>query len=77
MYELSAQPGEAITASGIRPDYGSGPYLGLMASAVRLARTDLSNPLYSEEAKSFLEGDLVALFADCLGIDAGRFKESA
>jgi hypothetical protein len=43
--------------------------MALMAAAVGLARRDLSDPLYSAEARSFLEGDLVALFAECLGFE--------
>ena len=54
---------------GFRPDYGSGPYMLLMAAAVELARRDMSNPLYSAECRSFLTGDLVALFAECLGFE--------
>ena len=54
---------------GFRPDYGSGPYLALMAAAVELARRDMSNPLYSVECRSFLTGDLVALFAECIGYE--------
>lgn len=60
---------QSTTEHGFRPDYGSGPWLALMVSAVRLARSDLTNPIYSEEARLFLEGDLVALFADCLGYE--------
>lgn len=52
---------------GSRPDYGSGPYLLLMASAVRLARRDLADPDLRDGAREFLDGDLVALFSDCLG----------
>lgn len=53
--------------SGSEPDYGSGPHMALMAAAVRLARLDLQDPLYSAEAKRFLNSDIVELFADCLG----------
>ena len=56
-----------LGSHGFAPDYGSGNYLLLMAAAVELARRDLSDPLYSADAREFLEGDLVALFADCLG----------
>jgi len=59
----------AIGSHGFAPDYGSGSHLLLMAAAVELARRDLSDPLYSAEAREFLEGDLVALFADCLGYE--------
>lgn len=52
--------------SGSQPDYDSGPYLALMAAAVRLARLDLADPLYSEECRSFLTGDLARLLAECL-----------
>lgn len=52
---------------GSRPDYGTGPHLALMASAVRLARRDLRDPELRDGAREFLDGDLVALFADCIG----------
>jgi hypothetical protein len=52
---------------GSRPDYGSGPYLALMASAVRLARRDLRDEELAPSARAFLDGDLVALFGECLG----------
>jgi hypothetical protein len=61
----------ALTSTGSEPDYGSGPYLALMARAVRLARLDAANPVYSVEAKAFLGSDLVALFAECLGYEGG------
>ena len=60
------------TTSGSDPDYGSGPHMALMAAAVRLARLDLEDPFYSAEARRFLQGDIVELFADCLGF-GGRF----
>ena len=68
----------AIAASGNRPDYGSGPYLALIAAMVRLARQDLDDPLHSEEAQAFLRGDAwgdldvgidIRLFADCIGYE--------
>ena len=64
-----------IASHGFRPDYGSGPYLLLVGAAVGLARRDMSNPLYSEECRSFLTGDLVALFAECLGFE-GSFLDA-
>ena len=60
---------EGVSEHGSVPDYGSGPYLALMAAAVRLARRDLANPTHSAEAREFLRSDLVALFADCIGYD--------
>lgn len=60
---------EAITDYGFRPDYGSGSHLALMAEAVALARRDMSNPLYSAECREFLQGPLVALFAECIGYE--------
>lgn len=65
----------ALVVSGFRPDYGSGPYMALMAAAVGLARRDMSNPLYSAECRSFLNGSLVALFAECLGYE-GSFVDA-
>ena len=59
----------SIGEHGFRPDYGSGPYMLLMTAAVSLARRDLSDPLYSADAAAFLRGDLVAIFADCLGFE--------
>lgn len=59
----------AITEYGYRPDYGSGPHLDLLTEAVKLARQDMSDPLYSADAREFLTGDLCALFAECLGTD--------
>jgi hypothetical protein len=38
-----------------------------MARAVRLARLDVANPVYSVEARAWLGSDVVALFAECLG----------
>lgn len=64
-----------LAVSGFRPDYGSGPYMALMASMVSLARRDMSNPLYSAECRSFLTGPLVALFAECLGFE-GSFLDA-
>lgn len=58
-------------SSGNEPDYGSGPYLLLMARAVRLARFDLANPVYSVDARAWLKSDMVALFAECLGYEGG------
>ena len=63
---------ESFHAVGSTPDYGSGPYLALMAQAVRLARLDLANPVYSADARAFLRSDIVALFAECIGYE-GRF----
>ena len=57
---------QALAWSGSQPDYDSGPYLALMAAAVKLARLDLADPLYSEECVSFLTGDMAANFAECL-----------
>lgn len=59
----------SLVVAGFRPDYGSGPYLALMAAAIGLARRDMSNPLYSAECRSFLDGSLVALFAECIGYE--------
>lgn len=61
--------GDALAVHGNRPDYDSGPCLSLVTAMVRLARQDMSNPLYSAECRSFLTGNLVALFADCLGYE--------
>lgn len=63
---------DARSSSGSEPDYGSGPYLTLMAQAVRLARLDKANPVYSVESRAFLRSDIVALFAECLGYE-GEF----
>jgi len=64
----------SIATHGQRPDYGSGSHeidftLNVMAAAVDLARRDLLDPLYSAECQAFLTGDLVALFAECLGYE--------
>ena len=59
-------------SAGSEPDYGSGPYLHLMARAIRLARSDMANPVFSAEARAFLRSDMVSLFAECLGYD-GEF----
>ena len=67
---------EALYGANRRPEYteyGRGPYLELMASAVRLARRDLSNPGYAESASEWLRGPLVALFAECIGY-GGSFE---
>jgi len=42
-----------------------------MARAVRLARLDVANPVYSAEAREFLRSDIVATFAECLGYNGG------
>lgn len=60
---------EARFAVGGEPDYGSGPYLSLMARAVQLARLDMANPVFSVDARAFLRSDIVALFAECLGYE--------
>jgi hypothetical protein len=60
---------EAHFSIGSEPDYGSGPYLALMARAVRLARLDMANPVFSADARMFLGSDIVALFAECLGYE--------
>jgi len=65
----AAPEGQPIAGHGFRPDYGSGPYLKLLAASIELARRDMSNPLYSVECRSFLMGDLVALFAECIGFE--------
>jgi hypothetical protein len=62
---------EVHFGAGSKPDYGSGPYMLLMAHAVRLARLDMADPVYSVEAKAFLNSDFVALFAECLGYEGG------
>ena len=62
------------TTVGSEPDYGSGPYLALMAQAVRLARSDMADPAFSAEARAFLRSDIVALFAECLGFE-GEFDD--
>jgi hypothetical protein len=58
---------DALVTVGNEPDYGSGPYLALMARSVRLARLDVANPVYSADARAWLRSDIVALFADCIG----------
>lgn len=58
-----------VGTHGFRPDYGSGPYLWLVAAAIELARRDMSNPLYSVECSSFLTGGMVTLFAECIGFE--------
>lgn len=63
----------SIGFAGSHPDYGSGPYLLLMGAAIELARRDLAEPDLRAEALAFLQGDLVALFADCLGYE-GSFS---
>lgn len=59
-----------------RPDYGSGPYLALVAAAIRLARHDLADQKLSEGALAFLRnrpyqgrepGIDVTLFGECIG----------
>ena len=76
--EVDVPSGTFIASGGNRPDLGSGPHMALMAAAVKLARQDLSNPLYSASASWWLRyGDLVELFAECLGIDSRRFLENA
>lgn len=63
----------AVGMHGSRPDYGSGPYLALMAGAIRLARRDLRDPDLAADAREFLAGPLVALFAECIGYE-GSFS---
>lgn len=63
---------ESLVVVGNEPDYGSGPYLALMARMVRLARLDMASPVYSAEALVYLRSDIVALFAECLGYE-GEF----
>lgn len=64
-------PAGAVPVTGLgygsRPDYGVGPYLLLMGAAVRLARRDLRDPELAPMARAFLDGELVALFGECLG----------
>jgi len=57
-------------------DVGSGPYLALTAAVVGLARRDLHDPRYRDEARAFLRGEPfdgdpvgieVDLVADVLG----------
>ena len=64
----------SLASYGQRPDYGSGSHeiafaLNVMTAAVDLARRDLLDPLYAAECRVFLTGDLVALFAECLGYE--------
>jgi hypothetical protein len=59
----------SLASTGSEPDYGSGPYLHLMARAVRLARLDMANPDRSAEARKWLNSDIVLLFAECLGYE--------
>lgn len=66
---------ESFVEHGFRPDYDSGPHMSLMVAAVKLARQDMSNPLYLADCQSFLTGDLVALFAECLGYE-GSFLDA-
>lgn len=66
---------ESLAVHGFRPDYGSGPHLLLLGAAVSLARRDMSDPLYSAECRSFLTGNLVGLFAECLGYE-GSFLDA-
>lgn len=58
------------------PEIGSGPHLALAVAVVGLARRDLRDPRYSDEARAFLrvepfEGAKVGIEADlvaeCLG----------
>lgn len=75
MFGIQVVDDTAIAAYGSRPDYGSGPYLALMARAVGLARRDLVDPSLSAEARAFLEGPLVDLFAECIGFK-GSFTDA-
>lgn len=54
-------------------DSDSGPYLLLTAAAIRLARSDLDDPVYSEDATSFLEGELVHTFSEAIGYGGDFF----
>lgn len=60
---------DAVGSHGTHPDYGSGSHLLLVGAAVALARRDLADPDLRAEALAFLQGDLVALFAVCLGYE--------
>jgi hypothetical protein len=60
---------DSLVEYGFRPDYGSGPHLLLLTAAVKLARRDLSHPFFSAGAREFLNGSLVALFADAIGYE--------
>lgn len=52
----------------------AGPYLCLVAAAVRLARRDFYDPTYSDEVRAFLVGPLVETFAECIGF-GGSFAD--
>jgi hypothetical protein len=54
-------------------DSDSGPYLLLMAAAIKLARSDLDNPVYSEDATLFLSGELVHTFSEAIGYGGDFF----
>jgi len=54
-------------------DSDSGPYLGLVAASVRLARRDLGHPNFSVGARAFLRGE--ALEGVAPGIDLKLFAE--
>lgn len=56
-----------------RPDYGSGPYLALVAAAIRLARHDLDDPKLSEGALAFLRSE--PYMGKDVGIDVSLFGE--
>lgn len=67
-----------------RPDYGSGPYLALVAALVGLAVRDLADPNHSEEARAFLKGEPfrgypveidVDLFASVLGYEGSFLRD--
>ena len=62
----------AVASHGSHPDYGSDGYLLFCAAAIALARRDLADPDLRAEALAFLQGDLVATFADCIGF-SGSF----
>jgi hypothetical protein len=64
---------DAVSSHGTHPDYGSGSHLLLVGAMVELARRDLADPDLRAEALAFLQGDLVALFAECLGFE-GSFS---
>jgi hypothetical protein len=76
---------EPLGSYGSQPVYESGPYLQLMVAAVKLARSDLSDPIYSEEARDWLLGVQrceygcpehidTELFAECLNF-GGTFAD--
>ena len=71
MVVAEAAEEETLAVCGNEPDYGSGPYLALLARLVRLARLDIGHPARSVEAREWLRSDLVVLFADCLGYEGG------